>query len=328
MTLDRPTRRMGMAILTGGLAFVGAADATELILDGSFENTSASSKPIVKVGGSANPGVGGGWSTFSTYLYSTLYTLPGPANSGLGYLRPYPSGTYGITQSSQTVTQLVSLTVTTTLTPAKIDSGQGRYTMSAWFSSYLTQGDYSALTLEFLDTANAAVGSPVELGGSDFIINLPTGMNSKFGDAKEWGQDSKNGTIPTGARTARVRIAATSVNGAPDGYVDLVSLDVVDTAVATPIVASANPPNNAVGVGPVVNLSVALQDRSTAVNTNSVQLFLDNNPVAALVQKAGTNTTVQFAAGLLGALAPHNYKIVFGDNGSPQIGRASCRERV
>src|SRR5437870_7893626 len=117
MRPDRPTRRMGLAVLTGGLAFVGAAEATELITDGSFENTSASSSPIVKVGGAAAPGVGGGWSTFSTYLYSTLYTLPGPANSGAQYLRPYASGTGGITRSSQSVTQAMSLTATTTLTP-------------------------------------------------------------------------------------------------------------------------------------------------------------------------------------------------------------------
>jgi len=84
---------MGLAVLAGGLAFVGSAEATELITDGSFENTSPSSNPIVKVGGSDNPGVGGGWSTFSTYLYSTLYTMPGPAGSGLQFLRPYPSGT-------------------------------------------------------------------------------------------------------------------------------------------------------------------------------------------------------------------------------------------
>ena len=210
---------MGLAVLAGGLAFVGSAEATELITDGSFENTSPSSNPVVKVGGSANPGVGGGWSTFSTYLYSTLYTLPGPAGSGAQFLRPYPSGTYGITQSSQTMTQLVSLTASTTLTPAKIDSGLGRFTLSAWFSSYLAQGDYSDLTLEFLDDSNNVVGSPVPLGGSDFVVNLPTGPNAKYQDAKEWGQDVKTGTIPTGARTSRVRIASTSVGGAPDGYV-------------------------------------------------------------------------------------------------------------
>jgi hypothetical protein len=30
---------MGLAVLAGGLAFVGGADATEIIVDGSFENT-------------------------------------------------------------------------------------------------------------------------------------------------------------------------------------------------------------------------------------------------------------------------------------------------
>ena len=53
------------------------------------------------------------------------------------------------------MTQLVSLTASTTLTPAKIDSGLGRFTLSAWFSSYLAQGDYSDLTLEFMDDSEA-----------------------------------------------------------------------------------------------------------------------------------------------------------------------------
>jgi hypothetical protein len=145
MTPYRSPGRMGLAVLAGGLAFVGSAEATELISDGSFENTVASSNPIVKVGGKANPGLGEGWSTFSTYLYSTLYTMPGPANCGLQFLRPYPAGTAGIAQSSAVVTQLVGLTNATTLTPVKIDAGQGRYTMSAWFSSYLTQGDSTAI---------------------------------------------------------------------------------------------------------------------------------------------------------------------------------------
>ena len=118
---------MGLAVLAGGLAFVGGAEATELIIDGSFENTVNSSQPIIKVGGSPSPGVGGGWSTFSTYLYSTFYALPGPTNCGLQFLRPYPTGVQGVAQSSQTVVQSVSLTASTGLTPAKIDAGQGRF---------------------------------------------------------------------------------------------------------------------------------------------------------------------------------------------------------
>src|SRR6266566_2203246 len=305
----RPTRKMGLAVLAGGLSFVGSAEATELIVDGSFENTTAGGSPIVKVGGTVNPGVGGGWSSFSTYLYSTLYTLPGPAGSGLQFLRPY--------DPNQVVKQLMSLTAATTLTPAKIDGGQGSFTMSAWFSSYLSQGDYSDLTLEFLDGTTNVVGSPIALGGLDFVANLPTGPNAKYADAKEWGQDANAGTIPAGARMARVTVASTAVSGLPDGYVDVVSLDVVDETVGTPTVASANPPNNAVSVGPVVNIGVTLRDRSTAVNPDLIQLFLDSNLVSPSIQKVETNTLVQYAAGLLTALSPHTYRIVFSDNGTP-----------
>jgi hypothetical protein len=308
---------MGLAVLAGGLSFVGAADATELITDGSFENTTPSNSPIVNVGGAQAPGMGGGWSTFSTYLYSTLYTLPGPAGSGSQFLRPFAPGSAGIPQSSQTVTQFVSLTATTTLTPSRIDDGAGRFTVSAWFSSYRVQGDYSDLTLEFLDNLNNVLGSPVALGGSDFVVSLPNGTNANYPDAKDWGPDMDRGTIPAGARAARVRIASTAVTLLPDGYVDLVSLDVVDAAEATPILGSANPPESSVGAGPVVDISVTLQDRFTAVNTNSIQFFLDGNLVSPSIQKVETNTIIQYAAGLLPALSQHTYKIVFGDDGTP-----------
>src|SRR5204863_8074172 len=106
-------------------------------------------------------------------------------------------------------------------------------------------------------------------------------------------------------------------SGAPDDYVELVSLGVVDAVVGTPSVADATTPDNAVSVGPVVNIGVTLRDRSTAVNTNSIQLFLDNNLISPSIQKVETNTIVQYAAGLLPALSPHTYKIVFSDNGAP-----------
>jgi hypothetical protein len=112
-------------------------------------------------------------------------------------------------------------------------------------------------------------------------------------------------------------IQSHSLSGAPDGYVELVSLDVVDATVGTPTVADATPPDNAVSVGPVVNIGVTLRDRSTAVNTNSIQLFLDNTVVPPSIQKVETNTIIQYAAGLLPALSAHNYKIVFSDNGAP-----------
>jgi hypothetical protein len=316
-------RRAGLAALAGGLAFVGAADATELILDGSFENTVNSSSSIIKTGGKADPGVGGGWSTFSTYTYSTLYTLPltngvGANIGGAQFLRPYPPDSGTTQHSSNIVYQTVSLTANTTLTPAKIDAGQATYTMSAWFSSYKTQDDYSDLTLTFLDSSTNAIGStPVALGGQTFVANLPTGPNAKYPNAKYWGQDVATGTVPVGARYALVWIQSTAVSGLPDGYVDVVSLDVVDKSQTTPVVASADPPDKAINVGPVVALTVGLHDGTTAVDTNSIRLYLDNNPVPAAIQKSGTNTTVQYSPGLLPALSAHTYSIAFSDNGTP-----------
>jgi hypothetical protein len=55
MKKHRPPGRIGIAVLAGGLAFVGTAEAAELLLDGSFENTAASSNPLVKVGEQPTP---------------------------------------------------------------------------------------------------------------------------------------------------------------------------------------------------------------------------------------------------------------------------------
>jgi hypothetical protein len=140
----------------------------------------------------------------------------------------------------------------------------------------------------------------------------------KFTDDKFWGQDVQAGPIPVGARNAQILIQATAVYNAPDGYVDLVSLDVVDASQTTPVVAKADPADNAISVGPVVDISVQLQDHTTSVNTNSIKLFLDNNPVSpSSIQKVDTNTTVTYSAGLLPALSAHSYAIVFSDNGTP-----------
>ena len=55
MKMNRPTRKMGLAVLAGGLAFVGVADAKDVVVDGSFENaTPNSGLPIVSEGGFMN----------------------------------------------------------------------------------------------------------------------------------------------------------------------------------------------------------------------------------------------------------------------------------
>jgi hypothetical protein len=307
---------MGLAVLSGGLAFVGSSSGAEILIDGSFENATNFSG-TVKIGGIENPSIGAGWSVFSTYLYSTQYTQNPPQNFGAGFLRPYPPNTFGVPRSSDTVQQRVDLiSASSGLTAAKIDAGSGLFRMSAWFSSYLGQADYSDLTLDFLDANGDPVADPIFLAGTEFYQTIPQGPNGRYTDAREWAQDVETGTIPAGARVARVTIHA-SGTGAPDGYVDVVSLDVTDSSLTAPSLASAIPGNNAINVGPVVDIEVKLEDRVRAVDPGSIQLFLDNILVAHATQKVDTNTFVLYSAGLLPAGSQHTYKIIFGDNGTP-----------
>jgi hypothetical protein len=97
------------------------------------------------------------------------------------------------------------------------------------------------VTVEFIDDVGQIIaGDPIVLGGQQFVSNIATGNNGRYPDAKQWAQDTRTGTIPTLARTARVTAAAgTPRSGAPDGYVDLVSLDVEDITSLLPRVVGA-----------------------------------------------------------------------------------------
>src|SRR5439155_22362884 len=115
----------------------------------------------------------------------------------------------------------------------------GQFNMSAWFSTYHGQNDYSTLTLQFLDASLAPTGGPVTLGGLAFVSALDGG-----GGNRAWGKDTRTGLVPPGARYAAITTAAVAQAGSPDGYVDLVSLDVTAGFVTIQL-TSPSPANNA-----------------------------------------------------------------------------------
>jgi len=292
--------RLGLSILAGGLSFVGAASATDIVIDGSYESSTNNISGVVGSGGNDAAGIDGGWTSFTTYVYSANYTQPGPTGCGQVYLRPY--------SPYQTVSQVNSLT--RAITTAQIDGSQGQYTVSAWFSTYLNQNDYSDLTLQFLDASQTAVGSPVALGGLTFVSALGGG-----GDLRAWGKDTKSGLVPPGARYASITTVSTALHGSPDGYVDLVSLDVV-AGFVTIQVASASPANTATGVSPGAVLGVTLGDGTAALNTNSVRFWFDDSLKTPAIAKLGTTTTVQYQPpGLLTSLSQHSYQVAFNNTG-------------
>src|SRR5689334_2846832 len=164
--MNNRSSKLGLSIVAGGLSFVGSASAIDIVVDGSYESSTNALSGIVGVGGNDAAGVDGGWTHFSSYAYSANYTQPGPAGSGQVYLRPYNNS-----GGSSFVTQTNSLT--RAITTAQIDGSQGQYALSAWFSTYHGDNDYSDLTLQFLDGSFAPTGSPVPLGGQAFVAALP-----------------------------------------------------------------------------------------------------------------------------------------------------------
>jgi len=109
------TSQKGLAILAGGLSFIGAANAAELIIDGSYESANNNYlTTYIGNGGNDAAGFDNGWTHFSTYNYASGYTQAGPPGSGTVYLRPYISS-----GGSRTVSQTNSLT--RAITTANID---------------------------------------------------------------------------------------------------------------------------------------------------------------------------------------------------------------
>lgn len=292
--------RLGLAVLAGGLSFVGSASATDIVIDGSYESSTNNISGNKGTGGNDSAGIDGGWTAFTTYTYPNYVLTPLPG-SGQAYLRPY---------ENSIVSQIDDLT--RALTTAQIDNGQGQFTASAAFSSYLAAGDYSILTYQFLDASQAALGIPVTLGGAALVATLPGGSGYRG-----WAGVTNSGAIPSLARY--VSITSKAYRGGEqkwaDGYVDLVSLDV--TVGINPIqVASVSPANNATGVGANAVLSVSLQDGSVALNTGSVLMWFDGSPVTPGIQKPGATTSVQFdPPGLLASQSTHTYAIAYNNTG-------------
>jgi len=110
---------------------------------------------------------------------------------------------------------------------------------------------------------------------------------------RAWGQDTRSGLVPAGARYASITTVGTALHGSPDGYVDLVSLDIT-AGFVTIQVTSPSPANTATGVSPGAVLGVTLGDGTAPLNTNSVFFSYDDLPVTPVLQRPAASTTVQY----------------------------------
>ena len=200
--------RMGLGVVAGGLMFVGQAAPARAgtVLEESFES---SPSPL--------------FSAFNSYAYSQNYTSVN--TPPLGGLRYY---TGDLAAAQTTKVAVVDVTGASGAPAAVIDAGLANFNLSAWFSTYLNQNDWSSVSVQFKDAGAGNVGSAVQIGGEAFIVGLGTAPNGDgLPDYRDFEQDSTSGTVPAGARSAEVTIFTQRFAGtAADGYLDLVRLDV------------------------------------------------------------------------------------------------------
>jgi hypothetical protein len=316
----KTSNTLGLSILAGGLAFVGSANAVDLIQNGSFEIEGRVPSGSVLTG----------WSGFmGTYNHSgeAYYFGPGipdSENPGAVYSWQHRAvagvnGPAGVAQVTQTVD------LTTAVTAADIDAGRGRYTFSAWLASYTDNPEQPYLTVQFFNGSSTQMGSTVifdRTSANFWVRNADsTDLTPPSASNHMFSKYLQTAGIPSGARTATVGIGRSpnaGLGGSPDTYVDLVKLDVEAVVFVPPSVASAQPvgPNTR----PDAIVSVALQDGTTQVNTNTIQLSFDGILVSPIIQKSGSATTITYdPPGLLPASSSHTVRLVFNDNGSPVL---------
>ncbi|SPE51463.1 exported hypothetical protein [Verrucomicrobia bacterium] len=329
MKTNRNRSNLGLSILAGGLSFVGAANAVDLIVNGSFENPN-----------------GGEWKYFNTYNYSSAYFTgpPVPASENPGTIWSWQHASYygawtnfvtPMAQSDFLQNDLIyadaqTVKVTNALPGTAIDAGLGRYSFSAWLASYgqpNSNPEQPFVVLRYFDDATNQVGTDLIFDRTinTFAVtyadpakgtNVPTDLSQDH----DWVKFAATGNVPPSARLATVYITRSpnaGLSGTPDTYVDLVKLNVIN-ANDTTVLETAAPADGQLNVAPNVVLTVGLRDISTHVDTNSIRFSFDGVAVTPGIQESGTLTTVQYQPpALLAPFSAHSYQIAWADNGTP-----------
>jgi hypothetical protein len=135
------------------------------------------------------------------------------------------------------------INVSTGASGTLIATGNAAYRVGAFFSSYLAQGDFGNVHLDFRDSASNSLGSVVI---SD-------------NDTSTWSQNFRGGSIPAGTHTVRVSLFGTPLAGSPDGYMDNVEFLVSDQVIQPVLAITVNRDTGGISLsnqtGSAVNLS-------------------------------------------------------------------------
>jgi hypothetical protein len=169
-----------------------------------------------------------GWADGSqrgfAYDFALNYDNGGPlAGGGTYYFTPNgnATGTPDVTAAGR-VSQ--NIDVSGGPSGALIATGNAAYKLGAFFSSYLTQGDFGTVHVDFLNATS------ISLGTASVSDNDPT----------TWTQNFAGGLIPVGTATVRLSVFGTPLSGGPDGYIDNVEFQVTNEVIQPALAININ----------------------------------------------------------------------------------------
>jgi len=233
--------RLGLSILAGGMSFVGAANATDLIVNGSFELPAGGAGNFgghcgdfggnLCTGGSSSCTGPLGWQSFAQYNYSLAYydgpPIPASENPGDYYSFRQAAGwtEWGHFQTPQDPTTFMNLNMgqyaasetvalTDAVSAADIDSGQGHYTFSAWLASYSKYSEQPFLVLQFFNNASGKP-DPTNFLSTAAIFDRTTSYPyaAAFANTNDWYNPGNGTNIPLDLSTDHqwIKYVATGV---------------------------------------------------------------------------------------------------------------------
>lgn len=213
MKVTNLRRKLAAALVAGGMLSPAAAVAadldTNLILNSGFENLDVTDSHILDWTDGTGLGL--------TYA-SGVYDNGGPlAGGGATYFTSNNSISGDDVEEAGVVSQSIDLSTGDSGT--LIATGNAKYTLTGFFSTYLGDNDFGTLQVDFLDSGSQSLGT-ASVGPS--------------GNLQDWTIFGEGGSIPTGTDSALVSVFGGGTDGGPDGYLDNVEF-IVGTEPTLPL---------------------------------------------------------------------------------------------
>jgi hypothetical protein len=138
-----------------------------------------------------------------------------PPNAGHWYFTSNNTGVADPTDLRGSNAYFQDVDLSTGATATAIAAGTATYSLQGFFSSYLNDGDYGNVDVDFWD----ATGFPV--GAAHIDDSADAGPNNV------WSLISTSGNVPASTASVRISLFGTPVNFGADGYIDNVDFRII-----------------------------------------------------------------------------------------------------